>query len=333
MHASGWLKSLPPPSNPLLHHPFHLPPYTHPRRSGQPDVALDAFLHMRSLGLAPSPAAFRAVLGVHLGRGDWEEADVVLGAMAEAPGALDAEVGAGHTAHGACSGGGWGRSRPAPRLTLGGRPSRPHLTAAHDCAFPPPPPDTPQPQLVTGIMERASGAGHLALVQSAYDHLVHAGESPASATFAALLGALRRQRPADEVAELALGLAEQAEAAGAAGAMQVGRAEEEGRGGAPGISLRRFCWCARLHLWAASEANPCTFSLATLNHPSLRAHLTLPAGPAGGLPRPRPVGPVPAAARGGGGGRRRAQHSSSGRGAGGLRGGGRGARGEAGRWA
>lgn len=62
-------------------------------RSGQPDVALDAYRHLLSQGLPPTPTAFRAVLDVHMGRGAWEEADAVLGDMAKGGStALDAEV-------------------------------------------------------------------------------------------------------------------------------------------------------------------------------------------------------------------------------------------------
>lgn len=56
-------------------------------------MAVDAYRHMLSLGLAPAPAAFRAVLGVHLQRGAWEEADAVLASMVQQSStALDAEV-------------------------------------------------------------------------------------------------------------------------------------------------------------------------------------------------------------------------------------------------
>lgn len=62
-------------------------------RSGQPDVALDAYQHMRGLGLPATPAALRALLEVHMGRGAWEQADALLAAAVDDGGdALDAEV-------------------------------------------------------------------------------------------------------------------------------------------------------------------------------------------------------------------------------------------------
>lgn len=80
----------------------------------------------------------------------------------------------------------------------------------------------PALQLLNGVIERACAAGAPAAAQAAYSHMCRAVVEPTPATFAALLGALRRQHSADEVAEAALGLAEQAADApgGVAGATQ-----------------------------------------------------------------------------------------------------------------
>ncbi|PSC71010.1 Tbc2 translation chloroplastic isoform B [Micractinium conductrix] len=53
-------------------------------RSGQGDVALDAFANMLAQGLAPTPAAARAVLDLHVERGAWEAADALLVGLVEA---------------------------------------------------------------------------------------------------------------------------------------------------------------------------------------------------------------------------------------------------------
>lgn len=63
------------------------------------------------------------------------------------------------------------------------------------------------------MIERACAAGAPGAAQSAYNHLCHAGVAPTPATYAALLAALLRQHPPAEVAELAVGLAQQAAAA------------------------------------------------------------------------------------------------------------------------
>lgn len=44
---------------------------------------MDAHRNMLALGLAPSPAAARAMLGVHMQRGAWEEVDFVLAGLVE----------------------------------------------------------------------------------------------------------------------------------------------------------------------------------------------------------------------------------------------------------
>lgn len=73
--------------------PQYRPTEPCPCRSGQPDVALDAFRHMRGLGLAATPAALHALLEVHVGRSAWEEADALLAAAADDGGdVLDAGV-------------------------------------------------------------------------------------------------------------------------------------------------------------------------------------------------------------------------------------------------
>lgn len=66
-------------------------------------------------------------------------------------------------------------------------------------------------QLLNGIIERCGAAGSPGAAQAAYECLCKAGLAPSPATMAALLGPLRSQRPAAEVAEAALQLAEQAE--------------------------------------------------------------------------------------------------------------------------
>lgn len=52
-------------------------------RSGQGEVAMDAYRNMLAQGLAPAPAAARAVLEIHVQAGAWEQADAVMGGMAE----------------------------------------------------------------------------------------------------------------------------------------------------------------------------------------------------------------------------------------------------------
>ena len=83
------------------------------------------------------------------------------------------------------------------------------------CVYRPP---LPSLQLLNGVIERACAAGNPAAAQSAYAHLCQARLAPTAATFAPLLAALQRQHPAGELAELAVGLTEQADqACGTAG--------------------------------------------------------------------------------------------------------------------
>ena len=88
------------------------------------------------------------------------------------------------------------------------------------------PSPSPTPQLLNGIIQRACAAGNPAAAQSAFNRLCRARLASTAATFAPLLAALQRQHPADEVAELAVGLADQAdEACGTPGlGMRVGAA-------------------------------------------------------------------------------------------------------------
>lgn len=73
-------------------------------------------------------------------------------------------------------------------------------------------------QLLNGVMERACAAGAPAAAQAAYSHMCRAGVAPTPDTFGALLAALRRQHSVAEVAEAALGLAQQAAEAPGGGA-------------------------------------------------------------------------------------------------------------------
>ena len=64
------------------------------RRSGQEEVAVDAYRAMLALGLPPTAAAFRVVLDLHVQRGSWEEAIAVLGHMVEQRGDTEEAPGA-----------------------------------------------------------------------------------------------------------------------------------------------------------------------------------------------------------------------------------------------
>lgn len=88
-------------------------------------------------------------------------------------------------------------------------------------------------QLLNGVIERACAAGSPGAAQSAFEHMCQAGVPPTVATFAALLAALRRQHTPAEVAELAVGLAGQADAAG----------------GAPGAALLAVFEACQAHAW------------------------------------------------------------------------------------
>lgn len=86
-------------------------------------------------------------------------------------------------------------------------------------------------QLLNSFIERACAAGNPAAAQAALGHMCRARLAPSAATFAPLLAALQRLHPAEDVAELVVGLAGQAdEACGTPGhAMQVcGRAVRVG---------------------------------------------------------------------------------------------------------
>ncbi len=98
------------------------------------------------------------------------------------------------------------------------------------------------PQLLNGVIERACAAGNPAAAQSAFRHMCRARLAPSAATVAPLLAALRQQHPADEVVELALALAEQAdEACGTPGQGLQVRQQKGRRGGTCGWCMHGKC--------------------------------------------------------------------------------------------
>lgn len=298
----------PVPSQQLCCNEAHSPIPAHPipHRAGEPDVALDAYNHLLSQGHRPSPAAFRALLEVHLARADWEQADALLAAMvAQRSAALDLQVKleaafllffAGalpKVAH--CL----QRQRGLPGMPLA-KPDACRLVPCGCLAMTKlemPPCRAPASlQMLNGVIERACAAGNPAAAQSAFSHLCQAWLAPTAATFAPLLAALQRQHPPGEVAELAVGLAEQADqVCGTAGqGMQVSRFQRRG------ARLVVECPRARDGLCVLFR----TAASFTCSHPPTTHHPPLtppPPGASRGLPHPGLVGPLPAAAGGSGG--------------------------------
>ncbi|KAL4426696.1 hypothetical protein ABPG77_004752 [Micractinium sp. CCAP 211/92] len=156
-------------------------------RCGQAEVAMDAHRNMLALGLPPSPAAARAMLGVHMQRGAWEEVDFVLAGLVEA----------------ADRRGSNGLEAAGEDGSAAGSPGLAGTELQLDA------------ELYNWVIDAACAAGNASAAQSAFDRMCQAGVAPTSATFAALLGALRHDHSVAALADLSLALAEQADAAAA----------------------------------------------------------------------------------------------------------------------